>query len=262
MPFFINTTVPVTRNMNKIDSPDNATIKRFASLKEKKYRALHGMYLLEGARIVKDALISGVEIEAVFVREDCGHFIKELNLTETDPRCYLVSERAFKLLSDTETPQGIIAAAKIPQNINKPFGGRGLLLDGISDAGNLGTLIRSAAGFGYKDVYLLNCADPYSPKTVRSTMAGIFRVNVRECGIEILDELKNQGVQLLAADMNGADAAGFKPRDKFALCIGSEARGLSQEVKGTADKTVALKQQDIESLNAAVAGSILMYLYS
>ena len=247
--------------MNKIESADNATIKRFASLKEKKYRALHGMYLLEGARLVKDAVASGVEIEAVFVRDDCERFIKELNLTETD-NIYNVSARAFKLLSDTETPQGIIAAAKIPPNTNKPFGGRGLLLDGISDAGNLGTLIRSAAGFGYKDVYLLNCADAYSPKTVRSTMSGIFRVNIRECGVEILDELKSQGVQLLAADMGGADAAGFKPRDKFVLCIGSEAHGLGKEVRCAADNTVALKQRDIESLNAAVAGSILMYLYS
>ena len=250
--------------MNIIESPTNETIKKYASLKEKKYRAAFGQYLLEGARIVKDALLlPSNTVEAVFVREDKQELLKELDLSNVpDDKVYVVSERAFKPLSDTETPQGIIAAARIPQNVNVAMGNRGLLLDGISDSGNLGTLIRSAAGFCYKNIYLINCADPYAPKTVRSTMGGILRVNICECGHEIISGLKKQKVRLFAADMSGVDARDFKPAGKFVLCIGSEARGLSKEVRAAADATVALKQRDVESLNAAVAGSILMYLYS
>ncbi len=242
----------------KIDSPDNDTIKKYASLKEKKYRKQYGMYLLEGARIVRDAVLSGADLDKVFVREGCEAEIAGSGLPED--KITIVSPRAFTRLCDTDTPQGIIAAARIPDNTGKPFSGRGLILDGISDAGNLGTLIRSAAGFSYNDVYLISCADAYAPKTIRSTMGGIFRVNIHECGLEILDGLKAHGVQILAADMGGEDAASVKPQKSFALCIGSEAHGLSPEIRAAANKTVAIKQESIESLNAAVAGSILMYI--
>lgn len=242
-----------------IQSPDNETLKKYASLKEKKYRRLHGMYLLEGARIVRDAVLSGAVIDKVFVREGSAELPEGFAFPEG--AVCIVSERAFGRLCDTETPQGIIAAARIPDCADKPYGARCLILDGISDSGNLGTLIRSAAGFGYNDVFLTGCADAYAPKTVRSTMGGIYKVNIRECGYDILGRLKDEGVQLIAADMAGIDAAALKPGKIFAVCIGGEARGLSPEIRAAADVTVALKQDNIESLNAAVAGSILMYLY-
>ncbi|MDR1092707.1 MAG: RNA methyltransferase [Clostridiales bacterium] len=331
---------------------DNATVKRYAALlKDGKARAAQNLFLLEGGRLVADAVRAGAELEAVFVREgEQGRFsdlIAEIILRERArpgaasvggvtvggsdiggaivdvPEIgasdlggadavpirrrvvFEVAETLFSKLCDTATPQGIVAAARIPAE--RPYGGGdALVLDGVRDPGNLGTLIRSAAGFGFKDVYLINCADVYAPKAVRSSMSAIFNVNPHiiacrpkpachserseksqpcadPCHIErseesqhcadpghterseesqpyaFLDGLKRQGVQILVADMDGADVRGYRKKGPVAVIIGGEARGVSQEARGFADAVLSVRTANIESLNAAVAGSVMMF---
>ena len=123
----------------------------------------------------------------------------------------------------------------------------------------MGAVIRTAAAAGYREIYLAGCADPYSPKSVRASMSGVFYTRLmggsRE---EILRVLG--GVPLIAADMDGEDVFPFVPPQTFCLCIGNEGNGLSDEVRGRAAFTVAIPMEGkVESLNAAVSAGILMY---
>ena len=133
------------------------------------------------------------------------------------------------------------------------------MLDCLQDPGNLGTVIRTANAAGYGEIYLINCTDAYSPKAVRASMGGIFRVSVysgsRE---EVLENLKD--IPLICADMDGENIFEFTPPKKFCLCIGNEGGGISAEVSSRAAYTVKIPMRETcESLNAAVSAGIAMY---
>ena len=152
-----------------------------------------------------------------------------------------------------------MAVVQIPETDLKAPEGDCLLLDCLQDPGNLGTVIRTANAAGYGQIYLINCTDPYSPKAVRASMGGIFRVTLyRADRDEIFNILK--GVPLICADMNGENIFEFTPPQKFCLCIGNEGSGISDEVSARADFTVKIPMRaTCESLNAAVSAGIAMY---
>lgn len=234
-----------------LTSKNNPLIRETAFLKEKKGRKELGLFLVEGAKMTSECQKSGLEIERVFVSE---HYAGE-----TDSSYVRVSEEVFGFLSDEKTPQGILSRVKIPKNSLCPPLDSCLLLDGVSDPGNMGTIIRTANAAGYKEIYLAECTDPYSPKSVRASMSGIFFTKLyfgtRE---EILSVLK--GVPILAADMNGENIFLFEPPKKFALAVGNEANGISESVFRVAEHTVRIPmQEEQESLNAGVAAGIAMY---
>lgn len=233
-----------------ITSKSNPVIKTAASLSDKKFRKQLGLYLVEGVKSVKECISAGCEIERIICTERFENGFSGATV---------VSESVFKSISTETTPQGVLAEVKIPQSELKPPKESCLLLDCLQDPGNLGTVIRTANAAGYGEIYLINCTDAYSPKAVRASMGGIFRVSVysgsRE---EVLENLKD--IPLICADMDGENIFEFTPPRKFCLCIGNEGGGISAEISSRAAYTVKIPMRETcESLNAAVSAGIAMY---
>lgn len=239
-----------------LTSKNNPIIKETAALKEKKGRKESGLFLIEGQKMTRECQKSDVEIERVFVSEN---YDGELPFPEE--MLVRVSDAVFRHLSDEKTPQGILCRACIPVRPLAPPEGNCLFLDGVADPGNLGTILRTANAAGYDEVYLTkDCADPYSPKSVRASMSGVFFTKIyRAERSEILSVLKE--IPILVADMGGANVFSFAPPKRFALAIGNEANGISNEVKNAAACTVKIPMRDTqESLNAAISAGIIMYV--
>lgn len=239
-----------------LTSKNNPIIKETAALKEKKGRKELGLFLIEGWKMARECQKSDFEIERVFVSESYDG-----EISFPDELVVRVSDDVFRHLSDEKTPQGILCRARIPSLALVPPKGNCLLLDGVADPGNLGAILRTANAAGYKEVYLTKeCADPYSPKSVRASMSGVFFTKIyRAERSEILSVLK--GIPILIADMGGSNVFSYAPPKQFALVIGNEANGVSDEVKNAAFHTVKIPMQDTqESLNAAISAGIIMYV--
>ncbi|MCI8344275.1 MAG: RNA methyltransferase [Clostridia bacterium] len=236
-----------------IVSRNNPLVKEFSSLKEKKYRKQRGAFLAEGGKMVREAVQKGMRVLRLAVREDYVGETFSLPVT-------VFGEDAFRAVCDEKTPQGIVAEIEIPVYELRPPRSSCLLLDGVSDPANMGAIVRSANAAGYRELYCIDCADPFSPKSVRASMSGVFSVRIMQGNREeVLSVLS--GVPLLAADMSGENIFHFQPPEIFALCIGNEGNGLSREVRERASKTVCIPMEgDAESLNAAVSASVAMYL--
>ena len=209
--------------------------------------------------MVSECLRSNFEIDRVFIAESYQEDVSWLcGLSDKVTR---VSDDVFRFLSDEKTPQGISARVKIPtKTLEKPQG-KCLLLDGVADPGNVGAIIRTANAAGYNEIYLTKtCADPYSPKSVRASMSGVFftKLYFGERA-EILSVL--QGMPIVVADMDGENVFAFCSPKTFALVIGNEANGVSDEAFSKATHTVKIPMQATqESLNAAVSAGIIMYV--
>ena len=234
-----------------IQSRSNEKAKALAALKEKKFRRERGEYLVEGYKMVSECIAAGMEVTAVACTEEYSAYF---------PGAMIVSRAVFEYISDERTPQGVIASVRIPANVIVRPHGRCILLDGLQDPGNVGTIIRTANAAGYGQIYMINCADPFSPKCVRSSMSGVFFAEIMQGSAEeVLSAI--DGTPLVCADMNGENAYNFRAPEKFCLCIGSEGSGLSSAVRGAAQFTVKIPMRPTcESLNAAVSAGILMYL--
>jgi TrmH family RNA methyltransferase len=234
-----------------ITSKANPLIKKIASLSQKKFRKSLGLYIVEGVKPVRECLAAGCEIEYIVATQ---------GFLEAFPEAVIVSDGVFAYLSEEATPQGILAVVRIPHHQLSAPCNCCLLLDGIQDPGNMGTIVRTANAAGYRDLYLIDCVDPYSSKAVRASMSGIFFVNIHTgAREEVLNALKD--VPLVLADMNGKNIFEFIPPEKFCLCIGNEGNGLSEEVKKASDYVVSIPMQPTcESLNAGVSAGIAMYI--
>jgi TrmH family RNA methyltransferase len=169
-----------------------------------------------------------------------------------------VTDDLFNTISDEINPQGILAVIDIPKtDIFKPEKSC-ILLDGISDPGNIGTIIRTAAACGYKDIYLCNCVDPFNPKSVRASMSGIYYVNLINIDRNTVNDIIN--IPIITADINGQNLFNFTPPEKFCLVIGNEANGVTDIIKNKSDYIVKIPMKSsVESLNAAVSAGIIMY---
>lgn len=242
----------------KIVSKDNRKIKNLrALLSDKKARKQENKFVVEGETLVKET--PSFMVSEVFVREGETELIKLAE--EKCSEVFVVSETVFNAISDTVSPSGILATVSIKEEICS-LGNRIILLDGVRDPGNVGTLIRSAAGFGFSAAILANSADPYEPKAVRASMGGIFKLNAvsRKTSSEAMELLA--GYPVFALDMDGEDLDKVEVPEKFAIAVGSESHGVSSEVLAKAAKVLAIDARGIESLNAGVAGSIAMYAFS
>ena len=242
-----------------LTSKNNPLVKETAALKEKKGRKEHGLFLVEGVKMVRECLKSAFEIERVFLAESYDEDIAWLS--GSSDKITVVSDSVFQFLSDEKTPQGILCRVKIPIHALQSPQRNCLFLDGVADPGNVGTIIRTANAAGYNEIYLTRaCADPYSPKSVRASMSGVFFTKLyfgeRE---ELLDVLKD--TPILAADMDGENVFSFQPPEKYAIAIGNEANGISKETFARAAHTVRIPMTATqESLNAAVSAGIIMYV--
>ena len=239
-----------------LTSKNNPLVKETASLKEKKGRKELGLFLVEGFKMSLECQKSALEIERVFVAES---YRGELPAC-TEPPVY-VSDDVFRFLSDEKSPQGVLCRVRIPDTTLRAPQGKCLLLDGVADPGNVGTILRTANAAGYNEVYLTQeCADPFSPKCVRASMSGVFFTKIyRGDRSEILSVFGD--IPVLVADMGGANVFNFTAPPCFALAIGNEANGVSEEVVARATHTVKIPMRDTqESLNAAISAGIIMYV--
>ena len=248
--------------------------KTIASLHRRKEREAQGLFLAEGPRLVRAALDAGdacVTLRAVAVAGDASPeaFAIAQEAATGGATIGTVPAREFARLADTQTPQGILAVLARPaEGAREPAAmlagaARVLVLDGVQDPGNVGTLLRSAAAFGVPVVLATHgTADPYAPKTVRSAMGGLFHLRVasRLAPEEVRALLAGAGIPLLVADMDGAPWPAVAWPKRWALAVGSEARGVSPELVAGAAGRVSIPQERgrVESLNAGVAGSILL----
>ena len=242
-----------------ITSAQNEKVKHVVSLQDKKGRRQNGTYLAEGKKLVKEAIALGLPICALYVAEDAVDFFGQFDVLPCELTVF--SRSLFDRASTERTPEGVMVEIALPKE-QQTLEGDVLLLDGVSDPGNLGALIRTAAASGYQTVLVVETADAFSPKAVRAAMGGVFRVRVvnatRQQAIALLSA---GGYALIAADMDGEDAFAFTAQGKICLAVGNEANGLSDEIAKSATHTVQIPMQNgIESLNAAISGSILMYL--
>ncbi len=233
-------------------SKQNPLVKELASLKEKKGRREKGSFLVEGGKMVREAFSAGMRVLRVVVRED---YAGETYL----PPAAVLGADAFAAVSDEKTPQGILAEVALPVHPLLPPRGNCLLLDGVQDPSNVGAVVRTAIAAGYEDIYLADCADPFSPKCVRASMSGVFFARLMHGSREEI--LSVLGVPVLAADMKGEDVFAFSPPEQFCLAVGSEGKGLSDTVRASAAFTVRIPMDNrTESLNAAVSAAIFMYV--
>ena len=240
-----------------ITSLDNSKVVEVAKLSDKKYRRTSNRYVIEGARLVTDAIRHGANIVEVYVRESNA---QDFNFDNQ----IVVSDRVFAKMCDTVNSQGVLAVVEIcASELSKPKGNC-LVLDGLQDPGNVGTLIRTAVACAFTDIYAVNCVDVYSPKVIRSAMSAHFCVKLHE-----LDNIEQafallDGVEKVSAHMGGTNVFSARFGKRVALILGNEGNGLSQYSLTHATKTVALPMENgFESLNVAVAGSVIMYqIYS
>ncbi len=239
----------------EITSRQNSEIKRIASLKDKKYRKKYGEYLAEGIKEVSEAILSGQKISEIIG-------LKEVirSLPECDAKLIETNESVIRFLSDTVAPQGVVAVIKIPDAKAESPNGNCAVLDGVKDPGNVGTIIRTCAALGIKYLYMCDCADPYSPKVVRSSMSGIYSVKISEGDREEIYSSIRGKCEILVADMGGENVFTANISKPYALVVGNEANGVSGFFKEKADKTVSVPMEKaMESLNAAVAFSVAAY---
>lgn len=211
------------------------TPKILKKLTQKKFRRAFSLCILEGDKIIAD---------------NADKIVKRF--AQTDLPKDILNE-----VKSLETYMGDIAVAKIPQPAEPtvPF----LVLDNIQESGNLGTILRTAAAFGYRTVYAINCADPYSPKVIRGSSGMCLQLNIIECGCA---DLPNE--VLYIADLNGYDIKATHPTDmNFGIVLGNEGQGVSAEIYRRPHTALTIPMAaNCESLNVAVAGGIFMYKFS
>lgn len=249
-----------------ITSSSNEQIKNVIQLKEKsKFRKKNKMFTVEGLRSFRE--IPSEDLEGVYVSET---FEKENDGLLFDIDYQVVSDGIFKKISDTVTPQGILAVVRQREyTIDDIIAGRNrkksciVVLDRLQDPGNLGTILRTGEAAGITGIIMSSdCADIYSPKVIRSTMGSIFRVpfTVVENLPDAVKILKKNGVLTYAAHLRGELYSGNAFAPDCAILIGNEANGLRREVSEQADRLIKIPMAGkVESLNASVAAAILMY---
>ncbi len=254
--------------ITKITSRDNKILKTARLLHRKKGREQTGMYFAEGTRLVGEA------IEYIF---DKIHFIlasdsyakihmEELESLERRGKAvYITEDKLFCDACDTQTPQGIAAIIDMPNECTIDYSECEyiLVLDGIAEPGNMGTIIRTAEAAGIDAVCLMNgCTDIYAPKVVRSAMGSLFRMRFVNADAADIEKMKNSGFFVAATVLyNSQPIEKVSVSGKRAIVIGNEAHGVSDELIALSDAAVRIDMKgSVESLNAAVAAGIAMYM--
>jgi TrmH family RNA methyltransferase len=253
-----------------ISSRQNPLVKLLNSLHSRHGRQKSGLFLLEGIRLVEEALAAGLTIRhAVYSprlqnNRRAAACLQQLEATSSC-RPQLISEALLRWLADTEQPQGLLVAAEQPQPQELDLCGvTGLLLvDGVQDPGNLGTIIRTADALGTQMVLLLiGTVDAYNEKVVRAAMGSLFHVRLQQSldADAVLPLIKNAGFQLVVSALEQAvpyDQADYGER--VALVVGNEGAGVSRELLHAADLRVIIPiLGQAESLNVAVATGIIL----
>lgn len=248
-----------------ITSRDNKYVKLAKSLCTKQGRDKEGLFIIEGYRNVHDAAKKGAKIEFILVSEKCTY---DLEVFKTK-KMFTLAPRIFDYVSDTVTPQGIIAVCKMENtdfsDIELDENSMVVVCENLQDPGNAGTIIRTADAAGAKMVIMAKgCVDIYNPKVVRSVMSSLFSIKVVQGkNIDsVFGYLKNNGFKSVAGALTGKSVDLFESclSGRCALFIGNEGAGLKSETVKRCDITVTIPMLGgAESLNASTAAAVMMY---
>lgn len=246
--------------------------KLLRGLHRRKERAATGLFLAEGVRVVEDLLDSGVDLRLAVVspnleESERGRRLLERLAERTAVR--RLGDRELTALAGTQTPQGVLVATRTPSHELGDLELRRaaviLILDGVQDPGNFGTLVRTADAFGAAGVVVLpGTVDPWNAKSVRAAAGAAFRVPIVETRFDdLLAWLRGEGFTIYGADADGEDLTEAELAPRAALIVGNEGAGLSSEARESIDAALAVPiEPHAESLNVAVAGGILLFFLS
>lgn len=236
----------------EITSLNNELIKELTKLNSKKYRDLTNTFLIETEHLVNEAIKNNL-VKLVIILKDYDF--------KTNIKKIIVTKEIMKKLSDSVSCPKVMAVA-IKKNDNK-IGNKVLILDKLQDPGNLGTIIRSAVAFNFDTIILSeDTVDLYNPKVIRATQGMLFNINImRNCIKDEIRKLKENNYLILGTKVtDGVDVKKYEINKKFALIIGNEGQGISEDIlKLCEDYLYINMNRKCESLNAGVAASILMY---
>ena len=224
------------------------------------YRRQSGVFLCDSPKLLEEALLHGGDLHTVVFTEGAA-----LPVIPAGVRLVQVPADLMKSVSPSQTPQGVLSVCGMPQQTlpERLDGKRYMVLDGVQDPGNVGTILRTADAFGADGLLLVNaCADLYNPKTVRATMGAVFRCPVWTCTVEQLRALLDvSGLPMYGAALrkDTVDARAVE-YTRCAIAVGSEGKGLSAEMLDACDQTILIPMREhCESLNAAIAASVLLW---
>lgn len=240
--------------MELIKSLTNEKIKRLSKLQDKKTRYLENAFLVEGYHLVEEANKLGL------LKTIISTHINVLN--QYDCEKIFVDEVIIKKLSTTQNPQNILGVVRM---FEKPFSNinKYILLDGVNDPGNLGTIIRTSLALGINNIYMCNnTVDLYNEKVIRATQGAIFKANIKRTSLEeAFKELREKDIKIVSSSLDTNIYLNNLPTVKnFCLVVGNEANGISDYSKEHADFLVKIPMEnDMESLNVAIASAILLY---
>lgn len=238
-----------------ITSLENERIKNYIKLKDKKYRKRTNTFIVEGLHLVLEAYKSGNLIELIIEKDE---------VLPLDVPTIFVTNEIINRISSLDTPVTVMGLCKMSSN-NEVVGSKVLMLDGIQDPGNLGTIIRSSVAFDVDTIVLgENTVDLYNPKVVRSTQGMMFHINIINRKLEdVICELKEREIPIYGTKVEyGEDVRSFPSKDKkaYGLVMGNEGAGVSSEVLGMCDKYIYIDMNErVESLNVSIATSIILY---
>lgn len=254
--------------MQKITSKDNDFIKHVKKLKDKKYRDESNEYVVEGIKLVKEAIQENAKIKQIVICDECEDVIpKDLTYEIAKFECIYVPKTIFNLLTEVKNPQGIIAIVEKNNSNNEIDYSQDIIvaLDDVQDPGNLGTILRTVDSIGLNHILVSKgTADAFNPKVVRSTMGAIFRVKIIECENlkETLSKIKNNGFEIIVTSLQTDNSIYDIEYNKKIIVIGNEANGVEEDIQNMADKKVKIPMLGkTESLNASVATGIMLYEY-
>ena len=245
--------------MITITSKNNELIANTKKLQDKKYRKLRNECLLEGEKLINEAIKSNVKIKSIFSCDESK--LKQFN--DNEYQLYFVSENIIKWLSLNPSPQNVLAVidtkSQYVSNSDQI-----LILDNLQNPDNFGAIIRTALATNFNKIFAINCVDKYNEKVLRASMGTIFRCEIIETDYQYVKEL-SQKYDLYYADMQGENIFNIDLiNSKVGIVIGNEGNGISKEIRTILNNKISIPMENnVESLNATVAGSIIMYqIYS
>lgn len=248
-----------------IESKENTIYKEAKKLKERKNRNKISKYVIEGFRLIEEAIKANLDIEYLILTqlgfEKLNNYIDKSNME--DKKIYCINDNLFKDLTCTENPQGIIAIVNMKNKKLDFSGDFYLLCDKVQDPGNLGTIIRTAHAAGVNGIILSKgTVDIYNEKTIRATMGSLFYMPIYyDDDFKLINSLKKDGFKLIVTSLESSkDFFKEELSGKVILTVGNEGNGVSKEVLDLADRRVKIPMPGgAESLNVAIATSIIIY---
>ena len=256
--------------MQVITSKDNEFVKHVKKLKEKKYRYQSQEFIIEGIKLVKEAIEEKANIKQIIICDNCedtGIIPKDLMYEIAKYNCIYVTENILKTMSDVNAPQGIMAIIGRNNKEKDIDYSQDIIvaLDDIQDPGNLGTILRTVDSIGLNQILVSKgTADCYNPKVVRSTMGAIFRIKIIECEDleQTLKETQKNNFKLIVSSLQTNNSLYDINFDKKVIIIGNEANGVEPQIQKMADEKIKIPMLGkTESLNASVATGIILYEY-